>query len=155
MLVATNVAARGLDIDDVNVVVNYDMPDDIETYVHRIGRTGRKQNKGHSYSFFIDNEKTTLARKVCEIMLESKNAIPEELQEIAENTHFRDNYNTKYKKRNNSNNFFSKNYKSNNNNYNDNYNDDYNSGYNNKQNRYDRNERGGGNSSRFYGNRRY
>ena len=41
MLVATNVAARGLDIDDVAHVINYDMPGDIDDYVHRVGRTGR------------------------------------------------------------------------------------------------------------------
>lgn len=149
VLVATNVAARGLDIDDVSVVVNYDMPDDIETYVHRIGRTGRKQNKGHSYSFFIDNEKTTLAKKLVEIMEESRNEVPDELREIAQSSSYRDNYNTKYKKRNNNNNnFFSNNY-----NNNRNYGDNYNSRYGNKQNRYDRN--GGGENSRFYGNRRY
>ena len=46
VLVATDVAARGLDIDNVVHVINYDMPTDIDNYVHRIGRTGRAGNKG-------------------------------------------------------------------------------------------------------------
>ena len=41
ILIATDVAARGIDVDDVEIVLNYDLPQDIEYYVHRIGRTGR------------------------------------------------------------------------------------------------------------------
>ena len=51
ILVATDVAARGLDIDDVDAVFNYDIPDDNENYVHRIGRTGRAKRSGVAYSF--------------------------------------------------------------------------------------------------------
>lgn len=51
MLVATDVAARGLDIDDVSVVFNYDLPYDPEDYVHRIGRTGRAGRSGKSITF--------------------------------------------------------------------------------------------------------
>lgn len=51
VLVATDVAARGLDIDDVDAVFNYDVPDEIEYYVHRIGRTGRAKKHGVSYTF--------------------------------------------------------------------------------------------------------
>ncbi len=50
ILVATDVAARGLDIDDVDVVFNYDVPDEIEYYIHRIGRTGRAKRHGVAYS---------------------------------------------------------------------------------------------------------
>jgi ATP-dependent RNA helicase DeaD len=50
VLVATDVAARGLDIDDVDVVFNYDVPDELEYYVHRIGRTGRAKKHGVAYS---------------------------------------------------------------------------------------------------------
>ena len=49
---ATSVAARGLDIPDVKHVINFDLPQDIEEYVHRIGRTGRIGNKGTATSFF-------------------------------------------------------------------------------------------------------
>ena len=51
ILVATDVAARGLHIDDVSHVFNYDLPDDAEDYVHRIGRTGRAGKSGHAISF--------------------------------------------------------------------------------------------------------
>ncbi len=51
VLVATDVAARGLDIDDVDAVFNYDVPDELESYTHRIGRTGRAKKHGVSYTF--------------------------------------------------------------------------------------------------------
>lgn len=50
VLVATDVAARGLDIDDVDVVFNYDVPDEQENYVHRVGRTGRAKRHGVAYT---------------------------------------------------------------------------------------------------------
>lgn len=84
VICATNVAARGLDIDDVNVVINFDFPMEIETYVHRIGRTGRKNNKGYSYSFFTDSENSSLASSLIEILQESENEIPDELVRISE-----------------------------------------------------------------------
>ena len=52
ILVATDVAARGLDVDDVKFVINYDYPNNSEDYVHRIGRTGRKDKTGTSYTLF-------------------------------------------------------------------------------------------------------
>lgn len=51
LLVATDVAARGIDIKNIELVINYDLPDDIENYVHRIGRTGRANQKGHAITF--------------------------------------------------------------------------------------------------------
>ncbi len=57
VLVATDVAARGLDIDAVDFVINYDAPNDPDTYVHRIGRTGRAGMKGTSVSFFMAEER--------------------------------------------------------------------------------------------------
>ncbi len=51
ILIATDVAARGIDVDDVEAVINYDVPQDIEYYVHRIGRTGRAGRKGRSFTF--------------------------------------------------------------------------------------------------------
>ena len=50
VLVATDVAARGLDIDDVDAVFNYDVPDENEYYIHRIGRTGRGKRHGVAFS---------------------------------------------------------------------------------------------------------
>ncbi|CAA3000995.1 ATP-dependent RNA helicase DB10 [Olea europaea subsp. europaea] len=56
VLVATDVAARGLDIKDIRVVINYDFPTGIEDYVHRIGRTGRAGATGLAYTFFSDQD---------------------------------------------------------------------------------------------------
>ena len=56
ILVATDVAARGLDIDNVSHVINFDMPGTYEDYIHRIGRTGRVNNKGVALTF-IDDKK--------------------------------------------------------------------------------------------------
>ena len=55
-LVATDVAARGIDIDSISLVVNYDIPDEKESYVHRIGRTGRIGKIGHAITFVTRNE---------------------------------------------------------------------------------------------------
>ena len=56
VMVATDVAARGLDIDDVDAVFNYDVPDELENYTHRIGRTGRAGRGGTAFSFCDINE---------------------------------------------------------------------------------------------------
>jgi ATP-dependent RNA helicase DeaD len=56
LLIATDVAARGLDIDDVEAVFNYDIPYDEETYVHRIGRTGRAGKSGKAFTFVVGKE---------------------------------------------------------------------------------------------------
>ena len=57
LLLATDVAARGIDVDDVDVVYNYDMPQDMEYYVHRIGRTGRAGKTGQAISLITSREK--------------------------------------------------------------------------------------------------
>jgi len=56
ILIATDVAARGLDIDDISYVINYDMPEDVETYIHRIGRTGRAGKEGVAIAFVTSEE---------------------------------------------------------------------------------------------------
>ena len=60
VLVATDIAARGIDVDDLEFVINYEIPNISETYVHRIGRTGRAGAKGTSLSFCDAEEKTWL-----------------------------------------------------------------------------------------------
>lgn len=62
ILVATDVAARGLDINGVDLIINYEMPQDAESYVHRIGRTGRAGREGKAYSFISDRDIDSLAR---------------------------------------------------------------------------------------------
>jgi ATP-dependent RNA helicase DDX5/DBP2 len=78
-LVATDVAARGLDVSDIDVVVNLDMPQNIEDYVHRIGRTARGSNAhGAAYTFFTKND-YKLGRDLVNVMKRSKQEVPEEL----------------------------------------------------------------------------
>lgn len=61
ILIATDITARGIDIPDVNYVINYDLPDKAENYVHRVGRTGRGVNKGIAITFCGREEKPRLA----------------------------------------------------------------------------------------------
>jgi len=82
ILVATDVAARGLDIPDVDVVVNYTFPLTIEDYVHRIGRTGRGDRNGISYTFFTDHEKG-LAGSLVSVLKESGQDVPQEMSRFA------------------------------------------------------------------------
>ena len=66
VLIATNVAARGLDIDDVRHVVNYDLPNEIEEFVHRIGRTGCIGYEGKATTLFQKGKDNKIARaKFC------------------------------------------------------------------------------------------
>jgi ATP-dependent RNA helicase RhlE len=60
VLVATDIAARGIDVDDMEFVINFEIPNIPETYVHRIGRTGRAGANGTAYSFCDAEEKTFL-----------------------------------------------------------------------------------------------
>ena len=56
ILVATDVAARGIDVENIDIVVNYDLPQDEEYYIHRIGRTGRAGKSGKAYTFVVGRE---------------------------------------------------------------------------------------------------
>jgi ATP-dependent RNA helicase DeaD len=56
VLIATNVAARGLDVPDISHVINYDMPEDVETYVHRVGRTARAGRRGEAITFVAEGD---------------------------------------------------------------------------------------------------
>lgn len=75
-------AARGLDIPNVKHVVNFDLPSDIEEYVHRIGRTGRVGNLGLATSFFNDRNRN-VCRDLLTLLVESKQDIPSWLESMA------------------------------------------------------------------------
>uniref|UniRef100_A0A6A7FVL6 RNA helicase n=2 Tax=Hirondellea gigas TaxID=1518452 RepID=A0A6A7FVL6_9CRUS len=79
VLVATAVAARGLDIPHVKHVINFDLPSDIEEYVHRIGRTGRMGNLGLATSFFNDKNRN-MVRDLVELLQEAKQEVPKWLE---------------------------------------------------------------------------
>lgn len=82
ILVATAVAARGLDIPHVKHVINYDLPSDVEEYVHRIGRTGRMGNLGIATSFFNDKNRN-ICSDLVELLIETNQEMPSFLEEMA------------------------------------------------------------------------
>ena len=70
VLIATDVAQRGIHVSDVAMVINYDLPDDIESYTHRIGRTGRAGKRGDSYSFYTPGDDDELAPHLYRLYME-------------------------------------------------------------------------------------
>jgi ATP-dependent RNA helicase DDX5/DBP2 len=78
ILLATDVAARGLDVKDIMFVINYDYPNNSEDYVHRIGRTGRRDQTGTSYTFFT-NQNGAKAKDLIKVLEEAKQIVPEDL----------------------------------------------------------------------------
>lgn len=84
VMVATSVAARGIDIKDVKLVINYDIPKDIKEYIHRIGRTGREGKSGRSISFYDGGMSADFKKALIEVLKESKNPIPSFLSDTAE-----------------------------------------------------------------------
>lgn len=87
ILVATAVAARGLDIPNVTHVINYDLPTDIDDYVHRIGRTGRAGNTGIATAFFNRGNRGVV-RELMELLKEANQEIPSFLETIARESSF-------------------------------------------------------------------
>ncbi len=81
ILVATDVAARGLDVKNVVMVINYDMPKNIEDYVHRIGRTGRAGQQGYAHSFFTEDD-YMIAPKLAKALKKAGQPIPEVLEKF-------------------------------------------------------------------------
>ncbi|KAG9145845.1 hypothetical protein Leryth_023781 [Lithospermum erythrorhizon] len=79
ILVATDVAARGLDVKDIRVVINYDFPTGVEDYVHRIGRTGRAGATGEAYTFFGDQD-AKHASDLVKVLEGANQRVPSELR---------------------------------------------------------------------------
>jgi len=75
ILVATSVAARGLDIESVTHVINFDMPSNIQDYIHRIGRTARKGHIGKATGFFT-NENKNICGDLFDLLEENEQEIP-------------------------------------------------------------------------------
>uniref|UniRef100_A0A8D0ED11 RNA helicase n=1 Tax=Salvator merianae TaxID=96440 RepID=A0A8D0ED11_SALMN len=86
ILVATAVAARGLDISNVKHVINFDLPSDIEEYVHRIGRTGRVGNLGLATSFFNERN-VNITKDLLDLLVEAKQEVPSWLENMAYEQH--------------------------------------------------------------------
>lgn len=82
VMVATDVAARGLDIPHVACVVNYDFPNGVEDYVHRIGRTGRAGAKGVAYTFFSQQD-GKYARELAQVVRDAGQQVPPDLEAMA------------------------------------------------------------------------
>jgi superfamily II DNA/RNA helicase len=81
ILVATDVAARGLDVDDIKFVINYDYPNNSEDYIHRIGRTGRKDRTGTAYTLFTPTN-APKAQDLISVLQEAKQVVNPKLQEL-------------------------------------------------------------------------
>ncbi|VDM59139.1 unnamed protein product, partial [Angiostrongylus costaricensis] len=84
ILVATSVAARGLDVKNLILVVNYDCPNHYEDYVHRVGRTGRAGNKGYAYTFVLPEHQERMAGEVCRAFETAGSKPPPELKAMFE-----------------------------------------------------------------------
>lgn len=85
VMIATDIAARGLDVKDIKYVINYDFPTNIEDYVHRIGRTGRAKTTGTAYTYFTA-ENYRSSKALVKILEEAKQEIPQKLMEFARAT---------------------------------------------------------------------
>ncbi|EOD45510.1 putative pre-mrna-processing atp-dependent rna helicase prp5 protein [Neofusicoccum parvum UCRNP2] len=90
ILIATSVAARGLDVKQLKLVINYDAPDHLEDYVHRCGRTGRAGNKGTAITFFRPRQRQ-LAKEISKAFELANLPVPENLQQIADQAKGRSN----------------------------------------------------------------
>ncbi|CAG7891035.1 unnamed protein product [Brassica rapa] len=82
VLVATDVAARGLDVKDIRAVINYDFPNGVEDYVHRIGRTGRAGATGQAFTFFGDQD-SKHASDLIKILEGADQKVPPQIREMA------------------------------------------------------------------------
>lgn len=87
IMVATAVAARGLDIPNVTHVINYDLPSDVDDYVHRIGRTGRAGNTGHATAFFNRGNRN-IVRELVDLLKEANQDVPSWLEAVARESSF-------------------------------------------------------------------
>ena len=84
ILIATSVAGRGIHVNNLVLVINYDCPNHLEDYVHRVGRTGRAGHKGTAITFITPQEEQ-YAGDMVKALKQSKMPIPADLQKLADN----------------------------------------------------------------------
>lgn len=82
VLVATDVASKGLDFPNIQHVINYDMPEDVENYVHRIGRTGRSTTNGLATTFINKSAEQSVLLDLKHLLIEAKQKVPPFLEEM-------------------------------------------------------------------------
>ena len=82
LMIATDVASRGIDVKDIRYVINYDFPKTLEDYVHRIGRTGRAGAKGTAITFIDQQNDSRIANKLIKLLRKAKQEVPNELQQM-------------------------------------------------------------------------
>jgi len=82
MLIASNVASRGLDFPDIRIVVQFELPKTVEIYTHRIGRTGRNGTTGMALSYFWEVSDRQLAKQLSEFLVLNDQAVPRFLEDL-------------------------------------------------------------------------
>lgn len=155
ILIATDVASRGLDFPNVAYVFNYDLPKNIDDYVHRIGRTGRCGNKGNAVSF-VNEDSMPIVKDLYHLLKKLQQEIPQWFEDMYRNNSTY-SYTKNYNKNNNKFNNYSnsnQNYENSNNKFNNNYNSNgYKPNYNNNDNNsYNYNSYNNNNSNNNFGN---
>jgi len=79
VMIATDVASRGIHVNDISLVINYDFPQQLEDYIHRVGRTGRAGTFGHAITFFDMKKDGKKARGLAKILQKAKQEVPPQL----------------------------------------------------------------------------
>lgn len=101
ILIATDVASRGIDVKDIKLVINFDLPSNIEDYVHRVGRTGRKTldgfAEGKAISFYDETRDSRILKDLLKLLDESHQNIPRELEAFAKVFINKNHTNNRYK----------------------------------------------------------
>lgn len=82
MMIASNVASRGLDFPDIRIVVQFELPKTVEIYTHRIGRTGRNGQSGKAVSYFADPIDRSLASRMVDFFQLNEQAVPGWLEDM-------------------------------------------------------------------------
>jgi len=104
ILVATDVASRGIDVKDLSLVLNYDFPQNCEDYIHRVGRTGRAGNTGTAITFFDPRNDAKHSRKLVALLEKNNQEVPSQLRMLTNNRSYggsRSRFGSRFDNRNN------------------------------------------------------